>query len=342
MMPFIKKIVPKPIISILKAIKKKYYFKYRIFFNYKYDRLRFETYGCPTRQFKNKEHLLSYIIMLYHSIEKGLSLPKPRPGFGKEKIKLLIININIYIDTYGSNSQIISALFAIENYLLFNQQNESLISEIKKEILPLKKKVFLDDNELSFGGTIELRREEIWKSSKIDLSNFFNHRFSIRNFAADPVSKSDLLTAIKLAQKTPSVCNRQSARVYIFDNDDRGKAILACQNGNKGFGDTANKILIITSELGSFLSIGERNQCWIDGGLFAMSLIYALHSLGIGTCCLNWSMEHESDKRLRKIADVKSSENIIMLIAVGHLPESFKVAYSHRYDEKEITRDFSR
>ena len=39
--------------------------------------------------------------------------------------------------------------------------------------------------------------------------------------------------------------------------------------------------LLITSRLSYFKSV-ERNQVYIDGGLFAMSLIYALHGLGLG------------------------------------------------------------
>ena len=172
--------------------------------------------------------------------------------------------------------------------------------------------------------------------SKVDLSGFFSHRFSVRHFSEEPVGRELLHSALRMAQKSPSVCNRQSGRVYVFDNDELGSSVLACQNGNRGFGHTANKILVVTSELGSFLSAGERNQCWIDGGLFAMSLIYALHSLGLGVCCLNWSVEFERDEELRRVAGIRDSENVIMLLAVGHLPERFRVACSQRRPTEEV------
>jgi nitroreductase len=107
-------------------------------------------------------------------------------------------------------------------------------------------------------------------------------------------------------------------------------AALACQNGNRGFTEEIDKLLVVTSDLGSFVSPGERNQCWIDGGLFAMSLVYALHSLGLGTCCLNWSVEHEADRKLRQAAGIRESEAVIMMIAVGHLPEVLNVQQSPR------------
>jgi nitroreductase len=67
-----------------------------------------------------------------------------------------------------------------------------------------------------------------------------------------------------------------------------------------------------------------------------MSLIYALHSLNIGTCCLNWSVTYETDQALRRDAGIEDSETIIMMLAVGHLPDHFSVARSSRRKVEEI------
>ena len=48
-------------------------------------------------------------------------------------------------------------------------------------------------------------------------------------------------------------------------------------------------LLIIAMDLKAFVPAHERYQHWIDGGMFSMSIIYALHSLGLSSCCLNWS-----------------------------------------------------
>ena len=86
----------------------------------------------------------------------------------------------------------------------------------------------------------------------------------------------------------------------------------------------------MTTDTYRFFSVGERNQCWIDGGLFSMSLVYGLHSLGLGSCCLNWSVEKEADQKLRRITGIPQSEVVIMMIGVGHLPEKLVVARSMR------------
>ena len=174
------------------------------------------------------------------------------------------------------------------------------------------------------------------QKSKIDLTEFFACRYSIRNFTDEEVDYNLIEQAIRMAQKTPSVCNRQSSKVYIFRNEEDRQLVLSYQNGNRGFGHLVNKVLIVTSDLQNFVSVGERNQCWIDGGMYAMSVVYALHSLGLGTCCLNWSVEYEVDRRLRKAANIPDSEAVIMMIAVGHIPEQLSVAQSPRKSIEEV------
>jgi nitroreductase len=311
----------------------------KLFENFKYDFERFDQYADPKRNLQTFEGSIAYIIMLYHALEKGFSLPSPRAGFGKEKALLLLNAMDKHLEKFKPSLQFYSALKVLECYLSYLKELDFDFDGIERKLKTLKNKV--EEKNLAQGGFKKTSREIIQSNSQIDLSKFFESRHSIRNFSAVEVERALLYQAIKMAQKSPSVCNRQSARVYIYNNDARGKAILNCQNGNKGFGHTANKILIITSELGAFLSVGERNQCWIDGGLFAMSIIYALHSLGLGTCCLNWSMEKEDDLKLRKEANISESENVIMLIAVGHIPDTLNIAISSRYETNSIVNDFT-
>ncbi|MBT9494513.1 MAG: nitroreductase family protein [Paucibacter sp.] len=163
------------------------------------------------------------------------------------------------------------------------------------------------------------------------MSQFFAQRYSVRQFDPAAVVEEQLIEqAVRMAQKTPSVCNRESGTVFAVRDKARMNKLLALQNGNRGFGDQAGLLMIITSRQDTFLSPGERYQAWIDGGLFAMSLIYALHSLGLGSCCLNWSVEPEADLALKAASGIPADHAVIMMLAVGHLPEQFRVASSPR------------
>src|SRR5690606_32405056 len=137
-------------------------------------------------------------------------------------------------------------------------------------------------------------------------------------------------------QKSPSVCNRQSAHAFLIENETLKQEALKIQAGNAGFGDEINKVLIITASLECFDGPKERNQGYIDGGLFAMSLMYALHYKGLATCLLNWSSGRKKDQRLRQYVPIPESHNIIMLLGIGHHKEKYNVAASPRRASEEV------
>jgi nitroreductase len=117
-------------------------------------------------------------------------------------------------------------------------------------------------------------------------------------------------------------------RVYAAFEPKIREHLLSFHNGNKGFGHKLGAVLIVTADLRALYEIGERNQAWIDGGLFAMSLVYALHAARLGTCMLNWSVDCEHDQVFRKEFDVPDHEVIITFIGVGCVPHIFEVAAS--------------
>jgi hypothetical protein len=93
---------------------------------------------------------------------------------------------------------------------------------------------------------------------------------------------------------------------------------------------------VLSVDLRAFVFEHERNQVWVDGGMFAMSLVHGFHAQGIGSCCLNWSVGRRSDRKLREAVDLPSHESVVMLLAVGHLPESVVTTYSRREPDLPI------
>jgi nitroreductase len=186
------------------------------------------------------------------------------------------------------------------------------------------------ERDQKLGGCDHITREQWLRDANLDLKPFFESRRSIRDFSNEVVSTDLIEQAVKMAMHTPTVCNRQAIKTYAFTEKKSRELVLSCQSGNAGFGHQSQAALIVTVDRACFFTAGERNQCWIDGGLFSMSIVYALHSLGLGSCCLNWSVTKKQDKHLRSKVDIKDSEAVIMMIAVGHLKPKFKVAKSSR------------
>lgn len=315
----------------------------QLLLNYAYDCGRFVRNSSvsvrhPSSNLKveTKTQFQARITIDYHSLEKGLAMKEPRVGFGRETIQRLLSNLSAYQQKYGFDETVQITLNALLAYYSFNLEHGFKDEQLYESILKLKEAISLYSNSTDEGGIFKVTKKSILEDAHIDLRGFFQSRYSIRHFAPVEVNMCLIEQAVAMAQKTPSVCNRQSSKVYVFSNDEDKQKVLSYQSGNRGFGDQASKVLIVVSDLENFTLIGERNQCWIDGGMYAMSLVYALHSLGLGTCCLNWSVERSVDKALKKATNIKDSESIIMMIAVGHLPEELRVAQSPRKPVKEV------
>ncbi|WP_408016163.1 nitroreductase family protein [Rhodococcus artemisiae] len=264
--------------------------------------------------------LESHIVMDFHRVEKGLTLPSPRPWFGRETVERLLANCA----EYAGNSQhdegiLCGALGALDAYrVAFEDEPIDWWNLVEPQFRGLSTSRLTDEKLHSqvVGGTEALvvdKNTGVW-----NFDVFARNRSSVRNFSSELVSTSDLESAISVAQTTPSVCNRQAARVRAFERGDFTELILQTQNGNRGFGHTASHVLVVTADLDAFVTPGERNQGFIDGGMFAMSLIYALQGGGIASCPLNWSTVRRQDRRLRSLIDLPDNEVIIMLVAIGY------------------------
>jgi nitroreductase len=304
--------------------------------NYYHDLKRYYIY---THTHIGKLTLMSVeadIIKHYHVLEKGLSMPEVKKGFGLDVATSLITLCEHYFKLGYSveNYQIRSALNVLKKYIDYNSQFVNLSDmEERFDKIVLKTKINTENTE---GGYKNLSKEEVNNITNADFKIFSANRYSIRNYSERDVDTKLLEDAIKIAQKSPSVCNRQGSKVYIVSDKDLISKTLKFQNGNRGFGHLANKLLIVTSDLRVFEGVHERNQSFIDGGLFAMSLLYGLHYNGLGACPLNWCTDYHRDQKLKKSIGINDYENIIMMISVGHLQDEFKVAVSPRKDLEDI------
>ena len=274
----------------------------------------------------------SKLNILAHKIEKGLALPVPKKGFGQPVVKELM-RYHEHLEKLDSGSAALRfSLGALSSYLdaghLFHL-NSGLAHEIEEFVSSRK-------NTPCEGGLVNLGRKELLSLIPEGIEQFFLSRHSVRDFSQRPVNRKVILSAVQLAQRSPSVCNRQPWRVYIVQSEKKKKEVLSFQNGNSGFGHSASAVLLVTVPLKSFHGPFERNEAFVDGGIFSMSLIWALHALGLGSCALNWCASKKRDNGVRAALGVPKDEVVIMMIAVGHLKEQFSVARSPRRPVEEV------
>lgn len=302
---------------------------------YMYDADRFMNYSNTFHKWDNCEKLIGQIIAEYHVIEKGLAMPNMRLGFGEKILTDLINHCRLYSFKYDTNNeQFLYALRVLNEYKLeHDKQNYELNKFIKKDITNLTKtvKAIIPSEQIS------TTREEYLKHIYGSFQEFSNSRHSLRNFTGE-INIDDIKKAVCLAQNAPSACNRQPSRVNILENKKIIEQVLNIQSGNRGFGNLADKLIILTAELGGFLSLNERNDVYVNGGIYAMNLLYSLHYYKIGTCTLNWCSSPEQDLKLRTICNIPNSETVILMIVCGGIPDKFKLVTSYRNDYNKILR----
>lgn len=273
-----------------------------------------------------------------HRIEKGLALPEPRLWFGEPVLARLVTNIQKYCLLKTVDLKFLDESHAVlKEYTEYFSPKAAVPPTIKQHLSRLD--AILGSRAPVHAGTIEICRDDIFKRREESYSEFVKSRYSVRQFNGAPISDEVVGRAIDLAIKTPSVCNRCAWKVYNVASPSLRAKVLACQNGNAGFGDTCGNVLIVAMDLRCFEGGGERNQAYVDGGLFAMSLMYALHDEGVASCFLNWSAHYFQDRKLRKLLDIPNYEVIITFIGIGGYPKKLRVAASPRPNASDILKN---
>lgn len=276
---------------------------------------------------KNKRALASNIMINLHRIEKGLTFKKVKPLFGKWFFNKLIKDLEMYKQINGDTYPYNVASSALSEYKSYH-----LNLNISEDTFPLS--IIKEDDNANLSGTMDLNLN----SNTISNNSFFDLAFSrssIRNFNGQ-ANIEDINKAVEVSINTPSVCNRKPWKVHYYQKKEDIQRLLKFQNGNLGFRDNIPGLIIITGNLKEMEFAYERHQIFTEGGLFSMTLIYALQSLGIGTCCLNWCSKPLNDWKTHKEAKIPHDEEIIMFMAVGLYDNNIKVTVSPKKPIQDV------
>lgn len=293
-----------------------------------YDLKLFFKYSFKNGKTNSKQNQIASLTKDYHIVEKGLALPHTRNEFGKDKIIKIIKSANEYNSSYGEDAIISAIKSCLKEYYEFNKNNGVAVeTDYFKSI-----KKFISSSTINeFGGTKVVTKANIVDATNIDFETFVKTRSSIRDFDSTELDIEKLQKAISLARYTPSVCNRQSWKAHLYTDKEKVLQVLQFQNGHGGFKESIKGVFVITTNVSMFTQL-ETNQIFIDGGLFSMSVMYALHYYKIGSCPLNTCMPYVDEIKLKKTVGIDANERVIMMIGIGNLKEEYKVAISHRRD----------
>lgn len=281
---------------------------------------------------KDRAKLKYYLAKHCHIVEKGLALPAPRAGFGQPKITDLIEKTRSYEGLYGRDAITKVVRDTLREYISFHDKNQhALPGEFLGLILE-----FVEEEESAGKGGLKTLEKKMWANYSLEAFKcLLSSRHSVRDFSNTPIRDEVMREIIHVALNTPSVCNRQGWMIHYYSDTAEIKALLGYQNGNAGFTDCIDKLLIVTGNVKAFTRY-EHNQLFVDGGLLSMNVMLALHSAGLGSCPLNTCMPSYKEELLKEAAKIPMHEKLIMMIAVGNLKDTFRVAQSEKYDLQNV------
>lgn len=313
--------------------------KFVLFFRILLDRIA-ETIFCVkyianSNRRKNVKKFQTDMMIAAHSLEKGMSLRVVKVGFGKSK-SLQLINDLIYYMSIGGSNRFAEEIGAILlSYINYNELLGADMSDVRNSLdqcvhqygLSIKPK----------GGVLMRSSQDVQACLNAPFDVFSQSRYTVRDFGNNPLNLELVKSAIKLCERTPSACNRQSWRVHVYTDKKEREALFNLQGGCKGFIEDMQCAILICGDI-SLYNINEIHQVYVDGGLYAMNLLYALHHKGLATIPL--TMGHKSNKisQIKKRMEIDNSEVPVILIGVGTpKDETYKVAVSQRHDYCEYT-----
>lgn len=298
------------------------------------DASRIVAYGGAFHP-KGKVALEASIILRYHVLEKGLTMPQRHVPFGKKIATQLLVLVCEFQRTYGLTSQVEHAISVLKEYEEVHRTNDATD---KTDAFWNELHAFIvKHDEIPISRQSHYKKAEFYSKLESPFPEFAMSRHTIRNYSAKPVDISEIKKAVELAMSAPTACNRQQVRVHcVVDKKLRGD-VLALQGGNRGFGHLADKVLIVTCDLGAeFGGLRERFDPYVNGGIVVMNLCYSLHYYKIAHCILTCAMDPEKESELRRMCSIPDHEVVVSMMCCGNAPEEFDVASSPRRDIDEV------
>lgn len=273
------------------------------------------------------------IMLIVHSLEKGMCMPSPRP-YGQNKVTQLM-DILSKAETDKSSFEYIlgiSVLYAWKKFFHdHNWQADKKYSKVE---------AFLDNNQINY---VKAGYQDFKNPTKqFDQKNFERvllSRHSVRDFREDDLNKEDIDFAVKCFIDAPTACNRQMCRLIYIKDLEIKELLDRVIIGIPGINKKTVHYFIVTYDMAAFDYSGERQQGLFNAGLCTMNFVNGLHVRGIGSCCLQWSNKHSEDIFIRKKLMLSKSERIGIVVGAGYYLESSKIPCSVRRSLTDVYRE---
>ena len=182
------------------------------------------------------------------------------------------------------------------------------------------------------GGRIPYSRRSSCRVSFDDFMHLAKHRRSVRWFLQTPVPHTLIDKAVEVAAEAPTACNRQPFFYRFFDDPDALNCLRPLPLGTAGFEHNIPVLCAVIGDLSACYGAHDRHEIYVDASLSVMTFMYALETMGLSSCPLNWSEIESQEKEAERLLGLKKHERVIMFIALGYPDPQGLVAFSQKKD----------
>ncbi|MBQ2628165.1 MAG: nitroreductase family protein, partial [Kiritimatiellae bacterium] len=150
------------------------------------------------------------IVMGYHVLEKGLTMPRRRLGFGKGAVVHLVNLVDSFERRFGKDDrQVRHAVGVLRAYRELHRESPDPMPRLDAFLATPPDVPAADEPHVS--------RSDFFAAKAAPFPQFAASRHDCRHFAG-PVPEVTIKSAVELALTAPSACNRQHARVHVVDD----------------------------------------------------------------------------------------------------------------------------
>ena len=272
-----------------------------------------------------------------HRLEKGLIMKPRRDVFATGYIAETVdAYYHAYENASGLNSNNTELNWANDVLNKYFQvvSSHPIIDTSKRKFLELSSPQIKDELQIPY-------KRDLDKFISVDYNDFLelcHRRRSVRWYLQKIVPRELLDQAVTAAALSPSACNRQPFEFRIFDDPALVQRVASIPGGTKGFHHNFPAVIVVVGKLDAYFNERDRHVIYIDGSLASMSLMYALETLGLSSCAINWPDVEHKERAMADLLSLEPDERVIMLISVGYPDPDALVPYSSKKSLDQIRK----
>ena len=282
------------------------------------------------RQVRREGKNLYLLIRNTHRIEKGLLMRPRRNVFALDYIQETVETfVNVWQPSKMESDfqhkwfyDVLSEYFSTSgDHPLVNELSDIFSDRVKHLSVTGEKRKSIPYNRL------------IKHMPQITYEDFYSltrYRRSVRWFLDKKVPHDLVDKAILAANQSPSACNRQPFEYRIVDEPALLKKVAGLPGGVRGYEEGIQMMVVCIGNLDAYFDERDRHVIYIDASLANMSFMFALETLGLSSCAINWPDVEHLERGMEQALGLKKHQRPIMCMAVGYPDPDGKVAYSEK------------